>query len=450
MNWQVVLASCGLALAIGGGVARGESPHSDRKPDPVTDPTQAEVNIAIGGTQLISARGIRNYSEGSPGIIDVKLTSDNSQFVVSGRKAGSTTLLLIHTDGTQESYLVTVFARSPSVVEQEVRQLLGGISTVRVNRIGAQTVVDGYVQDQDEMKRVEQVLSLYKGQASSVITLGYSNASAPPEHAKSSRTVLIRIDFYFVQLDLSSSYAFGIAWPRSIGGAAAGNAALTFDFLARATTQATLTIAQPLPQLDISEDNGWSKVLRHATVVTNNGQEASFESGGEQNFTANTGLSVGLQKVNYGLEIGVVPRFDPLRDEVELSVKANVSDLTAPGSGSTIPGRTTTQLTSAVSVKLGQSIVLSGIRSMAESRHTNGLPLLSRLPIIGVLFGSHQGTDTDSESALYIIPSVMDSVPDESQELVERAVARFRDYAGELKGAPVLPPAHRNRARSEP
>ena len=98
-----------------------------------------EIALAVGETRTISARDVRNFSEGSPGIIEIKLTSDNSQFVISGKKPGSTTMLLIKSDGSQVSFAVHVFARSPAVVEKELGQLLDGIAGVRVRRVGSRS-----------------------------------------------------------------------------------------------------------------------------------------------------------------------------------------------------------------------------------------------------------------------------------------------------------------------
>jgi pilus assembly protein CpaC len=441
------LGFAGVALVAGNAVAQPQ--RTPQSPERAKGGTSSEINVSVGGTHLISARNVRNYSEGRPGVIDVKLTSDSSQFVIVGRTPGSTTLLLIRHDGSEESYVVNVSARSASAVEQELKQLLAGIPTVRVSRVGNRTVIDGYVQDESEKTRIDRVVSLYGGQVESVVSLGATGATTPQElRSGVGRTVLVRIDFYFVQLDASSGYAIGIGWPRSYGGTAA-TASVSYDLLKRAYGHATLTVNQPLPQLDLVEDNGWGKVLRHATVLTNNGEEAQFSSGGEQNFTVNTGLTVGLQRVNYGIELTVVPRFDPTRREVQLSLKADVSDLAPPGSGTTVPGRTSTKLASAINVKLGQSIVLSGIRATSESHTTSGLPLLSRIPILGVLFGSQRSSEAQSEAALYVVPNVIESVSPASEELIQRAVARFKDFGGTL-GEEALPPVSTANSRRKP
>lgn len=250
------------------------------------------ITLAIGETKTISAKDVRNYSEGVAGIIDIKLTSDASQFVLNGRHQGSTTLLLIKNDGSQVTINIDVFVRSPQVVERELTQLLEGLPSVRVRRVGAHIVIDGSVSTDADLKRVQHVASLYPGEVDSFVALAGSGVSAGPQQPQ---RFVIRIDFYFVQYDTDSSYSAGIGWPSFIGGGALQEAFI-YDFLGGVARSATATLSnQPLPRLDIASTRGWAKVLKQATVITNNEVEAVFSNGGEQNFSITTGLGVGVR-----------------------------------------------------------------------------------------------------------------------------------------------------------
>jgi pilus assembly protein CpaC len=242
---------------------------------------------------------------------------------------------------------------------------------------------------------------------------------------------LIRIDFYFVQYDKSSSYALGVGWPASIGGDAVG--ALEYDFLLGSTRSATATVsAQPLPRLDIASRHGWAKVLRHATVVTNNEAEAKFSSGGEQNFSVNTGLTIGLQRISFGTDLTVLPRYNPETRDLDLKLVAESSDLTSSVSGTALPGRSISKLDTSVSLKLGQSLVLSGIRSESLTQGSTGLPGLSEIPILGMLFGSHSQSKLQTEGAIFVVPSVVQAIPKKAEELVNLALKKFEDFDGDV------------------
>ncbi len=404
--------------------------RADRPDTPTTDNAQT-ITLAIGETKVISAKDVKNYSEGVTGIIDIKLTSDASQFVVNGRRAGSTTLLLIKNDGSQTTINIDVFVRAPQVVERELSQLLTGLSGVQVRRVGAHIVIDGRVADEEELKRVAHVASLYPGQVDSLVVVG--TAGAPAVAPGETQRYVVRIDFYFVQYDANSSYNVGIAWPGAIGGSFL-QSSLSYDFLTGVPRSATATLAnQPLPGLDIASARGWAKVLKQATIVTNNGIEASFSNGGEQNFTVTTGLGVGVQKIPFGTEVTVLPRYNPQQRQIDVKISADVADLTAAVSGTSLPGRTTSKLSTNISLKLGQTVVLSGIRSESNTHSVSGIPILKDIPVLGLLFGAHSNAVEATEGAVFIVPSVIEAVPSSAQELVQSALAKFRNYSGAVE-----------------
>jgi len=66
-----------------------------------------ELELMVGEQTSISAEGVESYSEGAPNIVDVRVTSDGSQFVIVALNPGSTTLLLIFED-RQVQYRIRV------------------------------------------------------------------------------------------------------------------------------------------------------------------------------------------------------------------------------------------------------------------------------------------------------------------------------------------------------
>ena len=62
---------------------------------------------------------------------------------------------------------------------------------------------------------------------------------------------------------------------------------------------------------DLLDANG-NGVVRDSshTVITSNGNEATFQNGGEQNFIQTAGLTTGLVKVVFGTNVTVLPRYD--------------------------------------------------------------------------------------------------------------------------------------------
>jgi pilus assembly protein CpaC len=223
------------------------------------------LEMNVGEQRVLDADGVRNFSEGVKGIIDIRLTKDNERFVVVGLKPGNTTLLFIMLDGSQVTYDVSV--SDPNA------QPLTSKDTIK-----------------------------------------------PRDN--------IRLDFYFVQLSNSYSHSLGIAWPTQIKGNAAVNMGFDLQSGALQGASLALS-GTFLPRLDFLQGTGWAKILRKAAVITANGSQAQFAGGGEFNVTIAGGFGGTLKSISFGSSIGVRPRYDKESGRVELELTADVSDLTS-------------------------------------------------------------------------------------------------------------------------
>src|ERR1700761_1465197 len=112
-----------------------------------------ELSLAVGENRTISALDVKNYSEGAPGIAEVKVTPGGNQFVIVGQKPGTTTLLLIKKDGSELIWKINVFPQPVSVVEAELAELLGDTTGIRVRRVGARFFIEGGVTLEPELQR---------------------------------------------------------------------------------------------------------------------------------------------------------------------------------------------------------------------------------------------------------------------------------------------------------
>jgi pilus assembly protein CpaC len=334
-----------------------------------------ELTLEVGEQRVLSSDGVNSYSEGVTGVIDVRLTKDGSSFVVVGQRAGRTSLLFMMSDGHQVQYRV---------------------------------VVDD------------------SGQSS-----GAGPDGAPSQIGVAARDN-IRLDFYFVQLMRDDGHQVGVSWPASIGG---GSLAGSFDLLSGSFSEATAVVTeQALPRLDLAQSAGWAKLMRQAAVITANGTEANFSGGGEVNIPVESALAVGVRQISFGSSVKVQPRYDRSTGRIELTIHAEVSDL-ASDHGSGIPGRVTSNLDSVVNLELGQSLVLAGLSAHSESSSTTGLAGLSQIPILGVLFGSHRSALEQTQNLIFIVPSVVDSVPVDAREHVKEALDAFREFDGDFEQA---------------
>jgi pilus assembly protein CpaC len=382
-----------------------------------------DLSLVVGESRTLPAEDVKSYNEPTPGIAEVRVTPNGKQFVIIGKKQGSTTLLLIKKDDSEVTYRITVYPRDVKLVEDEVNQLLNNTAGVRMRRVGSRLFIEGGVSSQPELERIQHIAGLYEGQVESLVVVGGAAAD---------RKTNVRVDVYFVQYEKTKLMRAGISWPGTIGGEVI-QSRFAFNFLAGTTTQAIASIVnQPLPGLDIASNSGYAKVLKHATVIAANGSEATFSNGGSQNYPVNSGFAAAIQKISFGTEIKVLPRFDPANREIEVKVDVDVSDLTPPVGGTVLPGQTTSKLTTLISLKLGESLVLSGIKTQNERASTAGLPGLSEIPILGALFGSHGDESSEVEGAIFVVPGVVESVPQQAAELIQRALHEYGEFDGDM------------------
>jgi len=205
---------------------------------------------------------------------------------------------------------------------------------------------------------------------------------------------------------------------------------------------------QALPRLDMAQSSGWAKVMRQAAVVTANGEKAAFAGGGEVNIAITSAMTTGIQKIPYGSQIEVEPRYDSQSGRIELRLHADVSELDS--SGGNVPGRTTASLDTIVNLEIGQSIILGGLTAKSERRSKSGLPLLSQIPILGVFFGTHTYADAETENVVIIVPSVVDAVSMQDRERLNAALKRYSEYSGNMSDGPRFVPEASTKVQTVP
>jgi pilus assembly protein CpaC len=409
-------------------------------------PSGGEIGLAVGEQYSLPAGNIRSYSEGAPGIVDIRLPADNSRLLIVGQRPGGTTLLVIHNDGSQQTYAITVFRLPVEVVRQQVTQLLQGYTGVSINQIGGRLFLEGGVANEQQQRRVQQIAGIYQGQVESLVGVDPTIVE---------RRINVRIDLYFVELSRTSNYMFGVAWPASYIGTTGSslNANINLPFGAGASGLSGVfqgVINQPLPRLDMAATSGWARVHRQATVITANGNEAAYFNGGEVNIrTVGAAGAPGMSQIQYGSLLTITPRFDPSTSRVDLRVQADLSAL-ADAPADQLPGRNISRVNTLVNLQLGQSMVLSGMRGRANTYSTTGIPGLSQIPILGVLFGSQNSRNQENEMVIFVVPTVIEGMSPQAEDRVANALRAYEDFGGLVGGNfpenPPLVPRPNNRS----
>ncbi len=381
-----------------------------------------EMLLIVGEQRVIDAADIASFSESTRGIIEVKVPRDGREMIVTAVRSGATSLLLIGRNGKERGLQITVFSQHPETIEREVKHLLGDLAGLELRRIGPRIFIDGTVLSKSVLQRVEQVAKVYRGQVASL-------AQIDP-HAVRPQTN-IRLDLVFVGLRKRSGLNAGVSWPAAIGNT--GTLEGSMDLMTGGLTASYKVVDQALPALEAAARHGWVRVRKRATVMTTSGNQATYEAGGEVNVAVTGSQAAELRTVPYGARLTVLPRLAKSDDIVDLEVDAEVSDLTETTQD--VPGRSIARVKTLVHLGLGQSILLGGLDAESESSTKSGLPLLSRIPIIGFFFGTTNHQESREEGLIIITPSIIDNVDRQGKRLLEEALKKFETFEGDF-GAP--------------
>ncbi len=153
-------------------------------------------------------------------------------------------------------------------------------------------------------------------------------------------------------------------------------------------------------------------VRNNATATITVGTQVPVQSSSISTGTNNVVSSA--QYVSTGITLTVTPRINP-GGLVYMDITQDVSrpgardpDISVSGN----PPINNKTVTSQVAVQSGQTVFLGGLISEQDSRGRTGVPYLSRVPVIGPLFGSKTKAVTRSETLVMITPTVVESSVD--------------------------------------
>lgn len=151
-----------------------------------------------------------------------------------------------------------------------------------------------------------------------------------------------------------------------------------------------------------------------------------------------TGLINSFQYIETGILLTVTPRINSGGQvTVEVSQEVSVPQPTSvPGANPDISQRTAN---TTVVVASGESIVLGGLIREDNTRSTSGVPLLSKIPVLGAAFGTQNIVKRRTETILLIRPVIVSSVQ-QASEATEELRRRMPSLEGVLPARPLPPP----------
>jgi len=157
-----------------------------------------------------------------------------------------------------------------------------------------------------------------------------------------------------------------------------------------------------------------------------------------------TPTAVGTQTVEYkdaGVILTVTPRIGE-KGTVALDVKQEVNQVGAPEPPTGSPRFTKREAETSVVLTNNQTLALGGLIQNRRTLTRSGIPILNRIPILGLLFGSTQEKIEKTELLILITPRVLGTALDAAKltEQMKRITPGMQDAVKQTPRWPSPPP----------
>ena len=167
--------------------------------------------------------------------------------------------------------------------------------------------------------------------------------------------------------------------------------------------------------LRLLDTYGDTKVISNPHIAALDNQKATIKAGNripvnQQSIVGSTTnvVTTTSQYIDTGVLLQVTPHINA-GGLVTLDVQAEVSDPGTVANPGDAPPINTRSVQTMVSVQSGQTMVLGGLIGETKGNTSKGLPLLSRIPVIGGLFGDQALTNNRTELVMFITPRVVEN-----------------------------------------
>lgn len=412
------------------------------------------VEVSLNESKYMAASGITRLAVGNPAIADVQLLS-SGDFLLVGKKAGTTSLIVWSDGGRRTEYTVYV-AGNDRGMASAIQDAIG-YPKVHVQMMKDRVMLRGKVENQYEHDTALKIAGLYTGgDGSGVIDL--LEMEHPSQIRLEAQIIEINSDYtknlgiqYWSQTPGSNSNS-GSSSDNTNSGITVGTAGLFYggeDFSSNRKHGGWLGshVANVNVTLQALINEGKARILSRPSITTMSGKAANILIGGRIPIPVSDGNgNVSIDWHEYGMKLNIEPVVDS-EDKITSKVHAEVSTLDYSHGvkidSFSVPGIATREAESEVNVRSGMTMAIGGLINSEDAKIVSKIPLLGDLPIIGRFFRHTSNTRDKREVIILITPTlVADDTPapmsrrmKESYEASERT-ARNRELVETGKPVP--------------
>ncbi|MGQ9618026.1 MAG: pilus assembly protein N-terminal domain-containing protein [Candidatus Aminicenantia bacterium] len=310
-------------------------------------------------------------------------------------------------------FIMKTIAGNPNVInklklDEETMEKLGekitetiGIDEITFKILKDKIMLEGEVISDAELKKAEIIAETYApGLIVNAITVN-------PQKKGFIQAPHVHIATQIVSLTKSAAQQIGVRWfPTGTIGVepsksiqVGGGMGLVRDI--------TGIVSGLLPKLDLLYSEGEAQQLSTATMVIRSGTSGHQNMGGGEIPipVPQAGGAIGIEYKEYGFIVDATPIVSKTSDAVDVAIKAQIVAIGPVTSGA--PTILKNEINTNVTVNAGDSIILAGLVSDEFQKSVQGLPGLSKIPILNTFFASKGQTREQKEIYITLTPTIL-------------------------------------------
>ncbi|WP_044548881.1 type II and III secretion system protein family protein [Mesorhizobium japonicum] len=382
----------------------------------------------------------------NPTVADA-VTRTARRIYLFGKSVGETNIFVFGPNGEQIASLDLAVERDVAGLEDYIRRFLP-TSDVKVELLNDNVVLTGTVDTPLDAKRAVDLATIFvsggeatTGQYSQTAAGGSAQGGVdinnPDQERRVSKIVnllqiigddQVTLKVTVAEVSRSVMKQLGVNMVGNGGSNGISYGALSDNFtgLGKQLSHSGFNIGNSalMAYINAMEQSGVMKTLAEPTLTAVSGEKATFKVGGEYNLL--TGVSQNVSSDNQTglttytinkIEYGIGLEFQPVvlsPGRISLKVRTSVSEPTTEGSvalsnGVTSPGANMLSLRkrladTTVELPSGGSMMIAGLVRDDVRQAVNGLPGLTKIPVLGALFRSRDFVRNESELVIIITP----------------------------------------------
>lgn len=419
------------------------------------------LNVSVNGSRYMEDSGITRLAVGNPDIADIRLLSNNDYLVV-GKKAGSTSLLVWSNNGRQE---YNVYVSGDDEGTEKAIQKAIGYPGVKVQMMNGKVLLRGKVKNQYEHDSAVKVAQLYLGSgggnASSATANGESQGAAADSNIidllDMTNPSQVRLEAQIIEINTSAERDLGIQyWSPTLGNTTTTNAfgETTSTDITRGSSNLFYVgenfknprgsfgwlgshISNMNASIQALVTEGKARILSRPSITTMSGQKANILIGGRIPIPTSAGDGqIAIDWREYGIRLNIEPVVDA-DNKITSKVHAEVSTLdyghSVTENDFSIPAIASREADAVINVRSGMTMAIGGLLNSQDGKTVTKIPLLGDIPIIGQFFRHTQKTRDNRELLILITPTL---VSDETPvSMSQRMKGSYEDNERYLRNA---------------